>query len=158
MTFGASTSTVSLPMRMSSVKPYPKDELYKAIANNRFSNSDMERFHWDHTQLLLPRGTVLSLIHDAPSFGGAERYTLRLRRPLFYQIDFVVEPFLSTGPGVLPEGVVLSPESAAQCQTYQFKVTMEATFEKITSGNYETQEYKDWAGWLFSNLQESLGN
>ena len=58
--------------------------------------------------------------------------------------------------GILPPGLALSPELAAHTQTYQFQVTMHANFDKVTAGNSQTQEYKDWANWLFSGLQDDL--
>jgi len=76
-----------------------------------------------------------------------------------YPSNSTVEPLLATGLGIFPKGVsAAAPEVAARCQTYQFQVAMRATFEWITSGNQRTQEYKDWARWLFSNLQDRIGD
>jgi len=83
---------------------------------------------------------------------------LRLQKPLFFTIDFEVEPLLGTSIGVLPKGVVLTPELAAKCESYQFQVTMRAKLEKITASNWQTHEYKDWANSLFSGLRDNLAD
>ena len=156
--FGASTATLSKPMKLSNIQDYPGTAFLAVVAGNRFSDSDMERFEWEHGHFPLPRNTSVSLIHVASSPEvGAEKFILRLRKPLFFQIDFVIEALGATGLGVLPSGLTLVPELTARCETYQFQVAMKATFEKLTAGNSQTQEYKDWANWLFSRLRDDLG-
>lgn len=157
--FGASTATVSKPMKLSKIQDYPGKAFLGIVAGNRFSDSDMERFAWEHGHFPLPKNTTVSLIHVASSsVVGSEKFILRLRKPLFFQIDFVVEPLGATGMGILPNGLTLAPELTARCETYQFQVTMRATFEKLTAGNSQMQEYKDWATWLFSQLREDVGD
>jgi len=155
---GVSTSAVSKPMKLSKIQDYPGKTFLSIVAANRFSNSDMERFVWEHGHLPLPRDTKVSLIHlNTSPTTGTEKHIVRLEKPRFFVIDFTIEPLGGTGLGVLPKGVSLAPEAAARSQTYQFQITMRATFEWITAGNQQTQEYKDWANWLFSNLQDKLG-
>jgi hypothetical protein len=157
--FGASTATVSRPMKLSKIQDYPGETFLRVIASNRFSDSDMERFYWEHGHLLLPTNTNVSLIHTAPSSAsGPEKFILRLKKPLFFEIDFIVEPLGATGMGILPPGLALNPELTARCETYQFQISMRATFEKLTAGNSQTQEYKDWANWLFSRVKDNLGD
>jgi len=160
MLYGASTATVTKPMRLSNTQDYPGKTFLSVVAANRFSNSDMERFGWEHGHLPLPKDTKITLIHLLPAITkGTEKFIVRLEKPRFFVIDFTVEPLLGTGMGILPKGVsTAAPEIAARCQTYQFQVTMHATFEWITAGNQQTQEYKDWAPWLFSNLQDRIGD
>jgi hypothetical protein len=157
MRFGASIATVRKPMRLSALQDYPGKTFLSVVASNRFSDSDMERFRWEHGHVPLPKKTMVSLIHVPTSpTTGVEKFIVRFKKPLFFQIDFLIEPLLATGMSVLPPGLVLPPEIAARSQTYQFQVTMHATFDKVTAGNSQTQEYKDWANWLFSGLQEEL--
>jgi len=154
---GGAFASVSRPMRLSHVQDYPGKTFLDVVAANRFSNSDMERFHWEYGHLPLPRNTSTTLIHVPSSPAtGPEKFIVRLHKPLFFNIDIVAEAMGATGPGVLPLGLVLQPEIAARCQTYQLQVTMQASFEWITAGNAQTQEYKDWADWLFSGLKEKL--
>jgi hypothetical protein len=157
--FGTSTAKVTKPMKLSKIQDYPGRVFLNLVAGNRFSDSDMERFEWEHGHFPLPKNTAVSLIHVASSpVVGPEKFILRLRKPLFFQIDFVVEPLGATGMGILPSGLTLAPELTARCETYQFQVTMRATFEKLTAGNSQTQEYKDWANWLFSLVREDVGD
>jgi hypothetical protein len=157
--FGTSMAIVNKPLKLSNIQDYPGRAFLGVVASNRFSNSDMERFEWEHGHFPLPKGTNVSLIHlESSPVVGLEKFILRLRKPLFFQVDFVVEPLGSTGMGILPSGLTLAPELTSRCETYQFQVTMKASFEKLTAGNSQTQEYKDWANWLFSRVREDLGD
>lgn len=152
-------ATVSTPMKLSWVDDYPGRKFLPIVASNRFSKSDMERFWWEHGHFPLPKNTTVSLIHQPSSPStGTEKHIIRLEKPLFFRIDFVIEPLPATGEGVLPEGLRVNPEIAAHWRTYPFQFTMRATFEKITAGNWQTEEYKNWADWLFSGLRESLAD
>jgi len=161
---GAQITTVSKPMRLSRLQDYPGKTFLGIVAVNRFSDSDLERFKWEHGHFPLPKGTRVTLIHVASSpASGPEKFILRLKKPLFFEMDFVVEPIVTTGTGEppigwLPPGVRLAPELAARCETYEFQITMRATFERVTAGNSEAQEYKDWADWLFSRVRDELSD
>jgi len=159
MVYGASSATVTKPMKLSKTQDYSGKIFLNVVAANRFSNSDMERFGWEHGHFPLPKDTKVTLLHLASSSTkGVEKFIVRLEKPRFFAIDFTVEPLLGTGMGILPKGVSVAPEAVARCQTYQFQVGMRATFEWITAGNQQTQEYKDWAHWLSSNLQDRIGD
>lgn len=159
MVFGSSAATINNPMKLSSSQDYSKEALLSAVASNRFSQSDMERFHWEHGRLPLPKNTTLTLVHSVPSAStGTEKYIVSLEKPMFFQINFVIEPLIGTGPGILPKGLDVDPQIAANCETYQFRITTQARFEKITAGNSQTQEYKDWAAWLFAAVKDNLGD
>jgi len=160
MVQGVSTAKISTPMKLSKMQDYPGEIFLSIVAENRFSNSDMEHFGWKHVHFFLPKDTQVKLIHTASSPSeGVEKFIVRLTKPNFFVISFVVEPLLGTGAGILPKGVSASTGAVAvNYQTYQFKVTMLANFEWITAANAQTQEYKDWANWLFSNLQERIGD
>ena len=88
----------------------------------------------------------------------SEKFVLRLKKPLFFQIDFIVEPLGGTGMGVLPPDLRLDPDVAARSETFQFQITMRGTFERLTAGNSQTQEYKDWADWLFAGVKDKLSD
>jgi hypothetical protein len=159
MFFGASGATISNPMKLSNARDYSKAALLLAVANNRFSQSDMERFRWEHSRFPLPKNTTLTLVHLVSSAStGTEKYIVRLEKPMFFQINFVIEPLIGTGPGILPKGLDVDPQLAASCETYQFRITTQARFEKITAGNSQTQEYKDWAAWLFAGVKDNVGD
>jgi len=158
MHYGTSMASLTNPMKLSNTEDYPGNSFLDVLAANRFSNSDMERFGWKGLNIPLPKDTKVTLIH-LPPVKDVEKFIVRFAKPQFFVIDFTVEPLLGTGLGILPKGVsATQPEVAARCETYQFKISMLATFEWITAGNQQTQEYKDWAAWLFSNLQDRVGD
>lgn len=157
--FGASTASVKKPMRLSDQVDHPGTDFLNVVASNRFSNSDLQKFEWEHSHLPLPRDTSLKLIHVPSSpETGTEKFTVELQKPLFFTIRFIIEPLGGTGPGTLPSGVMLDQQLAAHCQTYHFQVTTNAEFRWISAGNRRTQEYKDWANWLFSEVADSIGD
>jgi hypothetical protein len=161
---GTSITTASKPVRLSRTQDYPGESFLSVVAVNRFSKSEIEQFAWKHGHLPLPPGTKVAFTHEASSlFTGHEKYVLRLKKPLFFLIDFVVEPIVTTGTGEpptgwLPPGVRLAPDLAGRCQTYTFWITMRATFDRVTAGNSQTQEYKDWADGLFSRVRDELSD
>jgi hypothetical protein len=158
MHYGTSMASLTNPMKLSNTQDYPGNSFLGVLAANRFSNSDMERFEWEGLNFPLPKDTKVTLIHLPPG-EGVEKFIVRLAKPQFFVIDFTVEPLLGTGLGILPKGVSTTPpEEAARCETYQFRITMLGTFEWITAGNRQTQEYKDWVAWMFSNLQDRIGD
>jgi hypothetical protein len=159
--FGASFSSVTKPLKLSNAEDYPAAgrTILEIVSANRFSNSDMEQFFWRNRRVRLPKGTKVDFIHVASSPAtGTEKYIIRLQKPLFFSIEFEVAPLLGTGIGVPPKGLLLAPELVARWETYQFQVTMRAVFEKITAGNWQTQEYKDWANSLFTGVRDDLAD
>ena len=156
---GAAYSRVAVPMQLSKVKDYPGHDFIAMLGRNRFSDSDMENFAWEHGHFPLPKDTRVELLYVPTSPGtGPSKHVVRLDKPHYFQIDFKVESLGSTGLGVLPKGVELDPELAAVCETYQLKVTIKAVFKKFTAGSSESSEYKEWANWLFAGLQEKLSD
>lgn len=156
---GTAFSRVAIPMRLSNVKDYPEHDFIEMLGSNRFSDSDMENFAWEHGHFPSPKDTRVELLSVPVSPGtGPAKHVVRLDKAHYFQIDFKVEPLGSTGLGVLPKGVELAPELAAVCETFQLKVTMEAVFKKFTAGSSESSEYKEWANWLFARLQDELGD
>jgi len=55
MLYGASMATLTKPMKLSNTQDYPGKTFLNVVAANRFSNSDMERFGWEHGHLLCPK-------------------------------------------------------------------------------------------------------
>lgn len=151
---GAAVATVQPALKVSLLEDHPGRDFLPIVAVNRFANSDTEQWLWQHGHMPLPNGTKLSLVHEARS-GYTEKYIVRLEKPLFFTIDIVIEP-LGGIHGVVPGGVQLPPEVAARCETYSYKVTMHAMFNKITAGNWQTEEYKQWTDQLFAKLSEAL--
>jgi hypothetical protein len=154
--YGSSFASVTAPIKTSDSVDYQPDAIVAAVAGNRFSKSDMETFHWQNVTFPLPKGTVLTLHSPTPS--GSPPYAVALEKPLFFRITFTIGTLPWTSAGALPQGLSLRPELAPLCQTYHFHVAMNAVFEKLTSGNYRTQEYKDWVAKLFDGVRNQLGD
>jgi hypothetical protein len=146
---------VTAPIKTSDSVDYSLPELLTAIANNRFSKSDGEDFHWRHVGFPVPRKTKLRLSLASANDG---QDALVLEKPLFFQVTFTIEalPYLSAGP--LPDGLLIRPEAVQYCQTYHFRISMRAVFDKLTSGNFRTEEYKDWVNKLFDGISDKLSD
>lgn len=159
MSFGNSFAIVTKALRLPDPKDYGGTLLSAIVAGNRFSDSYMEEFEWKNAHVSFPQKTNVRFLHRSPAMtGSTETFIVRLQKPRYFTIDFSIDPLPSTGPGIFPSGITLSPELAAHCQTYNFQITMRATFNKITSGNSKTEEYKNWASQLFSGLREDLAD
>jgi hypothetical protein len=153
--YGKSVATTVAPIKTSDSSDYSPSEFITAVAGNRFSNSDGEAFHWQRVGFPVPPKTKLRL--NSPSTSGGE-YAVILEKPMFFQITFTIEtlPYLSAGP--LPDGLSVRPEAVQYCQTYHFRVSMRAVFDKLTSGNYRTEEYTDWVNKLFKGISDKLSD
>jgi hypothetical protein len=153
---GTADSSVNLPLKVSRLEDHPGSDFLGIIAANRFSNSDREQSLWQHGHMPLPEGAGLSLPHEKPpAGGGAEKYIVRIQKPLFFEVDIAVSPLGGINAG-MPKGIQLDPAVAARCTTYFYQVTMSATFYKITAGNWQTEEYKHWVSQLFEKLADNL--
>jgi hypothetical protein len=153
--YGKSFATVIAPIKTSDSVDYLPAELFTAIANNRFSKSDRENIHWRHLGFPVPRKTKLRF--SLPSATGGQ-YSLVLEKPLYFQVTFIIEALPYLSPGTLPEGLMIQPEAVQYCQTYHFRVSMRAVFNKLTSANSRTEEYKDWVNKLFGGISDKLGD
>ena len=150
-------SSTNPALKVSRLQDRPGRNFLDVIANNRFSKSDMEQFSWKNGHLPLPEDTRLSFVHQTSSpTTGTEKHIVHLEKPRFFTIDLVIEPLGASGKGVIPGGLRLLPEIVARSSTYAYQVTMHATFNKITAGNWQTEEYKEWTNRLFAKLREAL--
>ena len=150
-------SGISTPKLPSQLEDVPGTKILEILSSNRFSNSLMERAYWETISFPLPPKTRLSLGHVPSSpDSGPEKHTIRLKKPYFFVVSIQIEPIGAGTPSVLPEGIDLPPEQAKKCRTYTFIITLNAKFEKWTSGNWRTEEFKSWINWLFSEIQEGL--
>jgi hypothetical protein len=79
--------------------------------------------------------------------------------PGFFSYEIIVSAFLGTGPvgqTSIPEGLTpLMPDSfRGSLQTYIYQVRIVAKFEKLTSGNWRTEEYKGWTSSMTAALEQ----
>lgn len=99
--YGKSLATVTAPIKTSDSADYSPAELLTAIANNRFSKSDGETFHWSHVGFPVPRKTKLRF--SLPSANGGQ-YTLVLEKPLFSKSRLQLKRFRIYHPVRYPMG------------------------------------------------------
>jgi hypothetical protein len=154
--YGSSMAEVTSPLKMPDSQDYPPDAILAAVSSNRFSDSDYERSRWKHSRVPLPPKAKLRL--DSSSRNGGKQSLVVIEKPMFFRIEFAIDPLPYMSQGILPKGLSLNPEVAGHCQTYNFRVAMRATFQRISAGNYRTEEYKDWAKELFAGVAAKLGN
>jgi hypothetical protein len=152
-------SSIHLPAKLSRITKYPGETFIPILANNRFFNSDWEREHWRHFNFPLPERTQVRLSHQLSSpTTGPERHIIQFIKPLFFRVEIAIEFLWGTGQSELPEGLEVSPEAAKRLTTYIFEVAMNATFERYTAGNWQTEEHKRWVEWLFAGLRDALAD
>jgi hypothetical protein len=109
------------------------------------------------TSFPLPAKTAVSLAHELATSLGPEKFIVRFYKPHYFLIDVAVQMIGPTDIGVLPRGVTLHESyKGKKIRTYHAQVVMSATFDKLTAGSKETEEYKAWVNWLFENLQEKF--
>jgi hypothetical protein len=147
-------ATVINPYRLSKTANYSGTVLLATVAPNRFSKNSQQQLWWEHSRIPLPPDTKIGLLHNDAVADRPESFVVRLNKPLYFEIDFLIQPIAYADKGYLPPNVTLRPEVADHGRTYQMHVIMNARFEKITAGNRDTEEYKAWAQWLFDSMKE----
>ncbi len=156
-TQGAVQQAVRIPVPVSRVADVSGEEVLRRVRDNRFANSDIERFLWQHGRLPLPEGTTIQLVHMPTSQQtGPEKRIVRLVKPWFFVIDIVIEPIGGSGPRMVPAGLSVPAETRAALRTFSYKMIYRAKFELLTSGNWQTEEHKRWAEWLFVEIRDAM--
>jgi hypothetical protein len=146
-----------VPFKLSKITDYGHGALLPIVAGNRFSIGEQQERWWKSSSFPLPSGTVISLVHETASSASPEKFIVRLTKPHYFQIDVAVQIIGVTDIGVLPKGVVLQEgQKDENFRTYHAQIFTSATFDKLTAGSKETEEYKAWANWLFNNLEEQF--
>jgi len=150
------TST-PIPFKLSKTEDYGHGSLLPVVAVNRFSTGEQQEQWWKMAPFPLPARTAVTLVHEAASSTGPEMFIVRLKKVHYFQIDIAVHMIGPTDIGVLPKGVTLHESyKNKKIRTYHVQVVMSATFDKLTAGSKEAEEYKAWTSWLFENLQEKF--
>lgn len=52
-----------------------------------------------------------------------------------------------------PAGLNIDPEISKRCNTYMYIIRINTNFEKLTAGNWRTEELKSWVEWITNNLE-----
>jgi hypothetical protein len=150
-------SATPVPFKLSKTTDYGHGALLAVVKSNRFSIGEQQERWWNVSSFPLPAGTVISLPREAASSTSPERFVVRLTKPHYFQIEVTVQMIGASEIGVLPKGVALHEgQKEKNFKTYHTQIFTSATFDKLTAGSKETEEYKAWSNWLFDNLQEQF--
>ncbi len=154
---------LNLPPKLGDLIKVPGSDLHAELAKVRFASSEYEQFQWGNGYTPLPRGTTISLDHEArPEQGQVERHSIRLRKKILFgavemfSLDLNVEPIGMTGPGQVPSGISIQQPMNANCRTVTYRIRLRAHFDKLTSSNEKSEDYQRWVQWLFDSLQREL--
>ena len=154
------TSSVYKPFKLTNGKNILLKEYASKLDSIRFSKKASERFAWNYDYLRLPKGTDVSFEKISSSEStGVEKHKIVLYKPYFFKIEITIETFGATGPNSIPTGLQIEPiEAIKTCRTYVFPISLKATFERFTAGNWKTEEFKNWANWVFDNLENKYSD
>ncbi|MBF6640280.1 hypothetical protein IVB69_02180 [Flavobacterium sp. J49] len=143
------------PYKMKEIVTKPLKELKTELSKNRFSNCPAELFSIEHLKYKFPKGTKVEFkrIPTSPKT-GPEKQVIILSKEYYFKIEIIIEAGLaSVGPNSDPKILKIDTENARYCHTYLYNITIKTTFEKITGGNWRTEELKNWASWLSNNIE-----
>ena len=137
----------------------PLMDVVPEVTTNRFSRNPVEEMSIKLYKSRLPRDTTIEL-KQIKSSGkqGDEQHLVTVTKPYFFTLEIVIKPGMGSGVGSLPPGSGVVPELMAKCKTLAFEISMTAKFEKLTGGNYRTEELKNWAKWVFSQLESKFSD
>jgi hypothetical protein len=128
--------------------------LFVGYAGNRFSQTKGAVFDWEtFGGLRAPCNTIVQLGHVANSGRGhPEKHVVTLSRKGYFKLEIGIEGIIGGGPGILPAGFEDADGKGAHATAYIYSISMTAVFEKFTSGNWRTDDYKRWTRWLMAEL------
>jgi len=146
-------------MMLTKTSVCPGDRLWDMVSGNRFAQLKSEQLFWKNSRFLVPDNTSVSLNYVVSSpIAGKEGYNVRFVKPMFFDLGYTVIPIAITDLGVLPPGLYLSDEVSETVRTFKYVIQMTASFDRLTSGNLQTDELKEWVRWLFRRLRRSLAD
>ena len=146
-------------MMLTKTSVCPGERLWEIVSGNRFAQLKSEQLFWKNGRFLLPDNTNVSLNYVVSSpIAGKEGYNVRFVKPMFFDLGYTVIPIAITDLGVLPPGLYLPDEAAETVRTFKYVVQMTANFDRLTSGNLQTDELKEWVRWLFRRIRRSLAD
>ena len=137
----------------------PLKDVAPEVTRNRFSRNPVEQERVKIYTSRLPRDTRIQLRQTKSSEKPSdEKHSVILTKPRFFTLEIIVKPGTGSAIGSLPPGSGVVPELMAKCKTLAFEISMTAKFEKLTGGNYRTEEFKNWARWVFDQLESKFSD
>jgi hypothetical protein len=153
---GASLPIMREPPNLK-LQALPAEDVQQALRANRFARMATEVEYWQRLRFSLPPGTRLTL-YNSPSSEttGIAKRGIRLTKPRFFTITFELQAIgIVNG---IPDDVEVHASDRSRAATLLLKVTSTAEFEKLTAANQHTEEYKEWAAWMFETLHDRLAS
>jgi hypothetical protein len=142
------------PFKLSEAERRPLMDFWPEISKARFCNNPVEKGLIQYSFSRLPKNTAIKLERvTSEEITPHEKHVLILTKPYFFKIEITIEPGIYPAQKALPANAGIAPEVADKCKLLMFQISMTARFDRITSGNPRTGELKDWASWMFAQLQ-----
>jgi len=124
-------------------KPYPlkdrEDISLEEINNNRFLSAELKK----GMSFSLPSKSHIKLFSRSTNstFGGLPEHSVVFEKKSYFYITILIQP--TSGP-------------QNGNNTYFYKISMDAKFERLTAGNSRTADYKKWIQETFNYVKENL--
>lgn len=135
--------------------PYPNEKLFQELSNNQFFQpfngiESTDRMDWKMSPVVMPKGTEIKFIDEAKP----ERHLVRLDRPEYFRIEYVVENFVGTGIGNVPKHFE-TPHASTTMQ-WALVVTMHYAIQRRADDGFNPDTYAKWADALYAGLHQQL--
>lgn len=147
-----------VPYTLSEGKSMSGEEVYKIISSNRFAKGDFREFEWKNSNIPAPPNTSLEIKSIEPSINNLRKRIILLKKNSYFTVEITIEQSFYTNTPFLPQGIILPRNTTKDWLTYIFVIRMRADFEKWTSSNPKTEEYKEWVNYLFREIRTDLSD
>ena len=144
------------PYKMKEIVTKPLKEIKTELSKNRFSNCPAELFLIEHSNFKFPKGTKIEFkrVPTSPQT-GPEKQVIILSKEYYFKMEIIIEAgFGSVSPNSDPKILKIDAENSRYCHTYLYNITVKTNFEKITGGNWRTEELINWVSWLTNNIEK----
>jgi len=125
----------------------------------RFARNPGEKVALKFYSSRLPKGTKITLppVTSTENTGNEKRIIV-LTKHNFFTVEITIEPGMWSGQRTVPVNAHISPQFVSKSKVLMFQISMVAKFARLTAGNYQTGELKDWARWMFGRLQSRFSD
>jgi pimeloyl-ACP methyl ester carboxylesterase len=136
--------------------PYRDGDLFRQLADNPFFQpfkygTSGDAMAWKLKPISMPKGTRIKLIEGGEK---PKKYIVRLERPGYFLIEYLVESPFGTGIGSLPNNFTTS--KSATTMQWAFFVTVQYSIQHRTDDHFNPDSYSAWADALYTALRSRL--
>lgn len=149
-------SSIHKPFKLTEFEKKPFRHYLSEVSKNRFSNNfhDQQELTHDFPFSKLPKDTEIEFKRIPSSEKtGVEKHLIIVRKPLYFTMQITIAVSLGVNNSI-PPNLNINSDIAKRCNTSMFIITMDANFDKITAGNWKTEELKKWIKWLFDGIEK----